>query len=313
MRLPGRELAAAPSSASFSGLRRETVERFNEFARAWYHWRMTPRQRRSLPPHSAIRISIFPSSDIPPEPGMNIIGSSSFLVLRALVRLPPGYRDDKTELRGLWTVYRNQTRLRGHHRSAQYRADEFFSSGLLRGLRRRNIFGQRIADRGMGNKRAVRIGASPWKRLPSKTRGNRCAYDLCANRGASWGRFSTIEDTIAAEDVDRYCTYRLLSFQYNYSSNLRECQRDLSSFSETVLVNSQNYAWGCVNCHMPMNNDPNRFVLQSRSSAYGSETLIADNDSITTLVVPAGVYRLASGRQIHYIFRVQGSSSIFTR
>jgi hypothetical protein len=135
-----------------------------------------------------------------------------------------------------------------------------------------------------GKKGAVRIPEARWKRLLAQNTGKPLRITLYAggNRGA-WRRYSAIEDTIAAEPVDQYCTYRLLSFQYNYSSDLRECQRDLTSFNETVLVNTQNYAWGCVNCHTPMNNDPNRFVLQSRSNAYGSETLIADSGAITTL------------------------------
>ncbi|MGA2508307.1 MAG: hypothetical protein ABSF80_12620 [Chitinispirillaceae bacterium] len=135
-----------------------------------------------------------------------------------------------------------------------------------------------------GNEGAVRIAAAPWRRLLTENAGKPLRITLYArgNKG-EWRRYTTIKDTIAAEPVDRYCTYRLLSFQYNYSSDLLECQRDLSSFDETVLVNTQNYAWGCVNCHVPMNNDPGRFVLQSRSKAYGSETLIADGDAITTL------------------------------
>jgi hypothetical protein len=135
-----------------------------------------------------------------------------------------------------------------------------------------------------GKKGTVFIGAAPWKRLLAENAGHPLRITIYA-RGTqgAWRRYAPIEDTIAAEPVDRYCTYRLLNFQYNYSSDIRECQRDLSSFDETVLVNAQNYAWGCVNCHMPMNNDPGRFVLQSRSTAYGSETLIADGDSITTL------------------------------
>jgi hypothetical protein len=136
-----------------------------------------------------------------------------------------------------------------------------------------------------GGKGAVRIAAAQWKRLLAENAGKPLRITLYA-RGSTgaWRRYATIEDTIAAEPLDRYCTYRLLSFQYNYSSDLRECQRDLTSFDETVLLNTQNdKKWGCINCHMPMNNDPRRFVLQSRSDAYGSETLIADSGTVTTL------------------------------
>ena len=135
-----------------------------------------------------------------------------------------------------------------------------------------------------GKNSTLCIGAAPWKRLLAENAGKPLHITIFtrSNRD-TWHRYATIENAIAVEPVDRYCTYRLLSYQYNYSSDLRECQRDLTSFKETVLVNAQNYAWGCVNCHTPKDNDPNRFVLQARSTNYGSETLIADGDSITTL------------------------------
>lgn len=142
--------------------------------------------------------------------------------------------------------------------------------------------GPSIAVRGKNGK--IIIDAAAWKRLLGENAGKPLRITIYARDDrARWRRYATIEDTIAPEPVDRYCTYRLLSFQYNYSSDLRECQRDLTSFDETVLLNSQNYQWGCVNCHTPMNNDPEHFVLQARSKAYGSETIIADGDSLTTL------------------------------
>jgi hypothetical protein len=135
-----------------------------------------------------------------------------------------------------------------------------------------------------GDKNALVINPALWKKLLAENPGNTLQITIYSKSvNGSWKRYSTIENYIAAEPVDRYCTYRLLTFQYNYSSDLRECQRDLTSFNETILLNTQNFEWGCVNCHTPLNNDPGRFVLQVRSNSYGSETLIADGNDITTL------------------------------
>jgi hypothetical protein len=170
-----------------------------------------------------------------------------------------------------------------------------------------------------GKKGAVCIDAAPWKRLLAQNPGKPLRVTIYA-RGdqGGWCRYTTIEDTIAAEPVDRYCTYRLLSFQYNYSSDLREYQRDLTSFDETMLVDARNYAWGCVNCHTPMNNDPRRFVLQARSTVYGSETLIADGDTITTLASrlgytawhPGGRYIAFSVYKVEQYFHAVGRQFI---
>jgi hypothetical protein len=170
-----------------------------------------------------------------------------------------------------------------------------------------------------GKKNAARIGAVPWKRLLSENAGRPLHITIYARsvRGV-WRRYTTIEDTIAAEPVDRYCTYRLIGFQYNYSRDLRECQRDLTSFTETELLNTQNYMVKCVNCHVPMNNDPSRFALQVRSDAYGSQTLIADGGSITTLSSqlgytawqPSGNYIAFSVYKVQQYFHAVGGQFI---
>ncbi len=125
---------------------------------------------------------------------------------------------------------------------------------------------------------------SLWKKLLSKNAGKPLLitiYKKSENR--QWQKYATIQNMIATEPIDNFCTYRILNYQYNYSSDLRECQRDLTSFDENVLVNSRNFAWGCVNCHIPFNNDPTRFVLQVRSNAYGSEMLMSNGTSLETV------------------------------
>ncbi|HEX7510270.1 MAG TPA: hypothetical protein VF335_03145, partial [Chitinivibrionales bacterium] len=135
-----------------------------------------------------------------------------------------------------------------------------------------------------GGQEGIQIPPKTWKKLLTQNPGKPLRITVYAqSKAGTWRRYAAIEDTISAEPIDEYCTYRLLNYQYNYSSDLRECQRDLSTFDEKVLVYSQNYPWGCVNCHTPLNNDNSRFVLQIRSTDYGSQTLIADGDTLTTL------------------------------
>lgn len=159
-----------------------------------------------------------------------------------------------------------------------------------------------------GKKGNICIDASSWKKLLAQNTGKPLHITIYASAAKGlWRKYITINDTIAPEPVDRYCTYRILTYQYNYSSDLRECQRDLTSFDETMLVNSQNYSWGCVNCHTPMNNNPSRFVLQSRSIKYGNETIIADGDAVTTLSSRLGYASWhPSGRYIAFsVYKVE--------
>ena len=167
-----------------------------------------------------------------------------------------------------------------------------------------------------GKNGEFRLNAKSWKRLLSKNTGNPLRITVYTkDHHGSWHRFRTIENVIAAEPIDRYCTYRLLNFQYNHWRDLRICQRDLSTFSEIPLVNTDNYAqiyskndeFKCVNCHTPMNNDPNRFVLQLRSKTFGGETLIADGDSIIKLASRLGhaAWHPGGGIIVFSVYKVQ--------
>jgi hypothetical protein len=142
-----------------------------------------------------------------------------------------------------------------------------------------------ISGRGM----SVSIPAGKWKNLLLNNRGGLLHLDLYVRDTANrWLRFRTIEDTIADFPIDRYCTYRFLNFVYNYSADLRLVERDLSSFRETLLLSTKNYAWGCCNCHTPNRCNPENFVFQSRSSRFGSATLVAMDGKISTLNTKLG-------------------------
>jgi hypothetical protein len=177
-----------------------------------------------------------------------------------------------------------------------------------------SVNGPAVAVR--GEKGAISIREAAWKRLLSENVGKLLRITVYSRdcRGA-WRHYAPIENAIAAEPIDRYCTYRLLTFQYSYWSDLRECQRDLTSFNETAFLNTENCAQNyspnnslrCVNCHTPLNGDPSRFVLQLRSAAYGCETLIADADTVTTLLSRLGHAAWhPSGRFIAFsVYKVQ--------
>jgi hypothetical protein len=174
-----------------------------------------------------------------------------------------------------------------------------------------------------GKKGRVLVDEKQWKRLLSMNAGNSLNITIYTQDSHGvWRRYKTFENTIAKEPIDHYCTYRLLHFQYNYWRDLRLCQRDLTSFTETELVNtlndSQKDAFKCINCHMPLNNDPSHFVLQLRNTANGSAMLLADGDSIITLLTrfghaawhPAGKYIAFSKFNVHQCFHSVGKQFI---
>jgi hypothetical protein len=135
-----------------------------------------------------------------------------------------------------------------------------------------------------GSGSAVRIPPGKWRKLLEANKGEPLHITLYfQDSSGRWLAAKTIEDSIAAAPVDRFVTYRLLSFGYNYWTDIRLCERDLESFRERVFLNNANFSRGCCNCHTPRNNDPGSFTVQSRSSEFGSSTLIAHNGRIQTI------------------------------
>ena len=133
-------------------------------------------------------------------------------------------------------------------------------------------------------KPSLRIPEGRWKKLLELNRGEPVRIDLYVrDKTGRWLGYRPVFDTIALEPIDRYVTYRTLSFLYNVSRDVRVYERDLGSFTQTQLINSNNFAWGCANCHTPKNNDPRTFVVQTRSQNFGSGMLLSNNGTISKI------------------------------
>ena len=132
-------------------------------------------------------------------------------------------------------------------------------------------------------KPSIRIPAKKWTTLLDRNRGEPLRINVYVRDKRQWLGYKPLLDTISRGLIDRYVTYRTLSYLYNVSRDLRIYERDLGSFSETPLINSNDFAWGCANCHTPKNNDPATFVVQTRSEHFGSSMLISVNGVINKI------------------------------
>ena len=131
---------------------------------------------------------------------------------------------------------------------------------------------------------AIRIPQRRWRDLCLRGRGRPLAISCFIRDSAgTWRSFAPLRDTIAAAPIDGWITYRVLGFLYNYSTDIRIRQRDLGSFRESDVINTNNFAWGCCNCHVPLNNEPGRFSVQVRTAGFGNGMLLADNGKISRI------------------------------
>ncbi|MHC1768655.1 MAG: TolB family protein [Verrucomicrobiia bacterium] len=110
----------------------------------------------------------------------------------------------------------------------------------------------------------IRIPAKAWARLLGANRGEPFYWDIAGESGSGWKAFGTVTNRIAREEIDGWLVYRLLKPIFNYYTQLGIYQRDLGSFEERLIIKNDKFDQGCLNCHMPLNQNPDTFAFHIR-------------------------------------------------
>ena len=91
-----------------------------------------------------------------------------------------------------------------------------------------------------------------WRALVGAARGDTLRIDVYVRRDGSYIKYRTIANAVA-DSIDRYISYRLIEPSYISFETMAICQRDLSSFDEREIFNSQALSipeeGQCINCH----------------------------------------------------------------
>jgi len=137
-------------------------------------------------------------------------------------------------------------------------------------------------------KPSIIIPPAKWHKLLQDNRGDGIYFDIfTADKDKNWNRFTTIKNTIASEDIDRYLVYRLMKALYNDFRKVGVYQRDLHTYNESPVLRGQSFSnaniGGCVNCHSFNNNRPDQMVIGIRDLNYGLTALLAEGDKVTKL------------------------------
>ncbi len=114
---------------------------------------------------------------------------------------------------------------------------------------------------------AIGFSQTGWRRMLDEHRGGSLHLDVCVRReDGRWARFDPIEITIADAEIDRYLFYRLIKPIHILRRRIGIYQRDLEGYDESVLLSNRSFEGGCINCHTPAPNHPDRLIVQSRGS-----------------------------------------------
>lgn len=111
----------------------------------------------------------------------------------------------------------------------------------------------------------VVIPKDSWSSLLKSHAGQMLQIDIFARDAGGWKRFPTIRNTIAAEPIDRYLSYRQIDPNVHSNEKMSILERDLESFSQREILNSKYFSPGCTNCHSTCNQSGDRFLLHVRA------------------------------------------------
>jgi hypothetical protein len=125
------------------------------------------------------------------------------------------------------------------------------------------------------------IPLEKWKSLLHTNAGQELCLDVCVKtEDGTWQRYETITNTIAREAIDPFLVYRFMMPSSYFPKRMQICQRNLETFDEETLLDTQSIGNGCANCHSFADNNPARMLLGIRSTSFASATAYVHNGSI---------------------------------
>ena len=141
----------------------------------------------------------------------------------------------------------------------------------------------------------VIIPIKEWKEILSKNIGKELFIDIyLKDEKNSWGKFNTIENKIAKEEIDSYVAYRLINLGYVLWRRMGIYQRNLENFDESAIFTNRATNQNCMNCHSFSNNNPGEMMFHMRGD-YGGTMIVKKGqvnkvNTSTEYTMSAGVY-----------------------
>lgn len=161
----------------------------------------------------------------------------------------------------------------------------------------------------------IEIPSRAWRKLLEANLGQDLLIDISVKRDGEWLQFGSIVNHIAPEDIDPYVTYRLLRPVYTYWLDMKLCQRDITSFRESTILDNKSINKACLNCHIACRNDPSKVIFHVRGME-GSSMLVRDGkvsrfDTRTSFNKRGGSYLSWNPDGIHVAFAVIYITQVF--
>lgn len=130
----------------------------------------------------------------------------------------------------------------------------------------------------------IKIPMKKWRDLINVKTGSKLYLEIYVlKKSKKLFQYGTIINHIVPHPIDNYVLYRQLKPNYNFWRNIGIYQRNLSNFDERIILHGKFFGINnrsCLNCHTPLNNNPEKLLMGIRSPEHGAATLIVDNNEV---------------------------------
>jgi len=165
-----------------------------------------------------------------------------------------------------------------------------------------------------GGSPKIEIPQDRWRSLLGDNRGKELFFDIYVRSEGYWHRYKTFVNRIAKEDIDGHLVYRLIKPLHNTWRNVGVYQRDLTSYSESVVLAGTSFGKACVNCHSFSNNSPHRMSIGTRSKKFGSAAILTGDGQVKKIGTkfgytawhPSGRVAAYSINKVRQFFHIAG-------
>lgn len=124
-----------------------------------------------------------------------------------------------------------------------------------------------------GNEKGFQIPEDEWRELLQNSIGKELTFTVCLKEENGWTGYKPFTVKVASESIDPYIAYRRIAPGYTLWGKMGIYQRDLTSFTETAILENSDTKGNCMNCHSFCKQNPQKMFFHLRKE-YASSILI---------------------------------------
>lgn len=104
-----------------------------------------------------------------------------------------------------------------------------------------------------------------WHQLLEQNKGGQLNVTVCAEKNGAWTQYRDFQIMVSPYALEEWgITYRRIAPGYESYSDMGIYQRELSTFSESAILENTHFGGMCINCHTPNRANPDQYVFHVR-------------------------------------------------